>query len=340
MAIKTAAILGAGASLSAGYPLAKGVVAAIERLAERLQGRGDSAELQQWCGETQALMTTHGCSSIDELAFVLRNEDRGQAVLRAKAVMTALFLDLESEAGLTDYRRAVRGMIDLTDLALPENGQMRVPSSAFCISYNYDRCLEAAIYREVLAAGRTPSKGYGTGQLEVRVQRLINSGCNTMKEQFETIDTSRFALLKMHGTIGTLWDHDYPSGKPLCDFGKVTVNDELLAAFKRDDSRHSPAMIFFPWEIKSVSVAIRPLIEDTDRAAKALLADVEQLTVIGYSFHQFNSQRLEGLLANAKKCKVIDIYDPSAESHRRLGSLKESLGLRAKIVWHSDGWNP
>ncbi len=36
----------------------------------------------------------------------------------------------------------------------------------------------------------------------------------------------------------------------------------------------------------------------------------------------------------------IDIYDPSAESHRRLGSLKESLGLRAKIVWHSEGWNP
>ena len=338
--IKTGFIFGAGASLSAGYPLAKDIPPAIKEFIARLDQRHDCGVLRTWCDETLVLMEQEHYATLDELAFVLRERDGGRAILRAKAVMTALFFDLERQADLTAYRRAVRAMIDFADhLALPADGTMRVPSAAFCMTYNYDRCLEAAIYHEVRATGRSPETGY-FGNVEVGVQRLINSGCDTMKERYEPIDTSRFAVLKMHGLVGTFWEHEYPSGKALSDFGKVAISDELLLGFERDPPRASPTMIFFPWETKNASEWTRPLIMETGRAAKAFLSNVEELKIVGYSFHDLNRPRFESLIANARKCRVIDLYDPSEESWLRLKSLTTRLGLSAELLRHEDGWNP
>jgi hypothetical protein len=338
--IKTGFIFGAGASLSAGYPLAKDIPAAIKDFVGRIQQRPECGALHEWCDETLVLMQQERCATLDELAFALRERDRGQAVLRAKAVMTALFLDLEKAANLASYRRAVRAMVDFTDLGLPPDGAMDVPSSAFCMTYNYDRCLETAILKEVTESGRDRSKGYTASDIEVRLQRLINSGLDTMRERYEPIDTTRFALLKMHGIIGSLWDDHYPSGRPLCDFGKIAVDDSLLHAFERDHHRKSPTMIFFPWELSDAADWARKLIEETDRAAVELLSGVEELKIAGYSFHDFNRPRFERLIRSAKRCKVIDLYDISEESWLRLKSLKTRLGLAAELLWHKDGWSP
>lgn len=210
--IKTGYILGAGASQSAGYPLARDMPTAIEAFTGRLAKRPDTVELRAWCEETVEMMARERCETVDELAFVLRQRNGGQAVLKAKAVITALFLDLERDADLGAYRRLARAMIDFTDLGLPADGEMDVSTKAFCITYNYDRCFEAAIYQEVAASGRGREDGYSDSDAEVRVQRLINSGLDTMRERYQPIDTTRFTLLKMHGLVGTLWDdHVGPS---------------------------------------------------------------------------------------------------------------------------------
>lgn len=337
---KTGYIFGAGASFSAGYPLAKAVIPAITEFIPRLEQLRSCQNLRAWCLATLKLMTQHNCETVDELAFVLRESGGGQAVLQAKAVISALFFDLESRADLANYRRAVRAMIDFTQLSLPLDGRITVPSRGFCITYNYDRCLERAIYDEVLAAGRSPSHGYTTGDVEVRVKRLLNSGLNTMRERLEPIDTSRFAVLKMHGTIGTLWEDRYLAGEPLYDFGRVQVSDQMLAAFQRDHRRASPSMILFPWEANDAHDTMKRLIEETDRAARLMLADVEELKIVGYSFHAFNQGRLEALLSHARNCKIIDLYDPGEEPYLQLQSLSSRLALGAKVLFHRSSWNP
>jgi hypothetical protein len=161
-----------------------------------------------------------------------------------------------------------------------------------------------------------------------------------MRERYEPIDTTRFSILKMHGRIGTLRKHNRVGGKPVCDFGKVPVSDDLLRAFQRDHWRESPTMIFFPWEASGAPDWTRALIEGTDRAAEAFLAGVEELKIVGYSFHDLNRPRFERLLAKARGCKVIDLYDPSEESWLRLQSLTRRLNIPAKPLWHKGGWQP
>lgn len=177
--------------------------------------------------------------------------------------MTALFLDLERSADLRVYRRAVRGMIDTTDLALPPEGEMRVPTRAVCINYNYDRCLAAAMYRAIadIRSGRG-------AEMELRVQRLLNSGASTMSEQIYPIDATRFADLRMHGLAGTqVADHDKESpvrGLALDDFGKIAISDALLSGFDVRRNDLASTMIFFPWE-KHLPEHVKTLIDATDR---------------------------------------------------------------------------
>ena len=78
-AIRTGYILGAGASLTAGYPLAKDIASAMECFIARLSERQECAELSAWCKETLDLMAHENCQSLDELAFVLRERDRCRA---------------------------------------------------------------------------------------------------------------------------------------------------------------------------------------------------------------------------------------------------------------------
>lgn len=99
-------------------------------------------------------------------------------------------------------------------------------------------------------------------------------------------------------------------------------------------------MIFFPWEGNDPVKCTRPLIEETDRAATVFLSGAEHLKVVGYSFHEYNRERFERLLANARNCRVIDLFDPSEEAHLRLESLAAKLRLEAKILWHKQGWQP
>lgn len=320
--------------------MARDMVAALQAFEERIRTRPGCNELGAWCRETIDLLARERCDTVDELAYKLRQHQKGTAVLRAKGVMTALFLDLEGEADLRPYRRAVRGMIDFEDLALPDSGQMNVPSRAFCITYNYDRCLEAAIFQEVVASGRGAQQGYSNSDLEVRVQRLVNSGLDTMRERIEAVDTTRFAVLKMHGIVGSVWDYDYPTGEPLCDFGRAAINDRILAAFRRDHSRESPTLIVFPWEVNDPPPFATTFVQETNRAATAFFSSVVELNFVGYSFHPLNAPRLDALLTNSPRLRVIQVHDPSPRTKRTLDALVARLNLDVQVIHHDEGWQP
>jgi hypothetical protein len=281
-------------------------------------------------------MVETGSKTIDEFAFVMRTADSGRHVPIAKAVMSALFLHLERTADLGQYRRAVRSMIDFTDLALPGTGPMSVPSTAFCLDYNYDRCLPAAIYLEVVAANR----GRGA-ETESRVHRVLNSGLDTMKERLTTVDTSRFADLKMHGMVGTsvseLGDADPVRGLILDEFGRHEATDDILNAVLAGGDEASKTMIFFPWETRLPGL-VRKLIDETDRAARQYLDRVELIRAIGYSFHDHNAPRLNRLLAAASRCRVIEVYDPSLAAVNNAQSLAARMESRPKVV-HYSGWS-
>ena len=171
-------ILGAGASFSAGYPLAAGMRDAIRTFVTSLEERPDCQRLREAGENVLRQMIERGYRTVDELSHDLRQHDDGRLVLHAKAIMTALLLDLERTADLSVYRRAARTMIDANDLALPPEGEMRVPTRAVCINYNYDRCLPAAMYRAIAESRSGPG-----ADTELRVQRLINSGVSTMSER-------------------------------------------------------------------------------------------------------------------------------------------------------------
>jgi hypothetical protein len=130
--MKTAYILGAGASLAAGYPLAGTMLDAFRVFTASLDGRPRCQKLKQACDEVVQRMVDTGSKTIDEFAYVMRSADGGRHVPIAKAVMSALFLHLERTADLAQYRRAVRTMIDFTDLGVvstkPGQDQIRTRS--------------------------------------------------------------------------------------------------------------------------------------------------------------------------------------------------------------------
>jgi hypothetical protein len=282
-------------------------------------------------------MTEGGYRTVDELALELRRQDDGRVVLHAKAIMTALLLDLERSADLRVYRRAVRAMIDPTDLKLPPEGAMHVPTRAVCINYNYDRCLPAAMY---MAIAETRS-GRGA-ETELRVQRLLNSGVSTMSERIFPIETSRFADLRMHGLVGTqIDDHDRESpvrGLALDDFGRASISDSLLNAFDVRRNDLPGTMIFFPWE-KHLPEHVKTLIDATDRAAVAFLSQVKEIRVVGYSMSEMNASRLDRLLQAARNCRVVSVSDPSEDVLKRVDATFARVGLAPKLIHHRT-WDP
>jgi hypothetical protein len=336
MSIDIAYILGAGASYTAGFPLAAGMTDAIRTFVASLDDRPRCERLRE-TGETiLRLMKDRGYRTVDELSYEVRSEDNGRIVRYAKAIMTALFLDLERGADLGRYRRAVRTMIDANDLALPPEGEMRIPTRAICLNYNHDRCLPAAMYRSI-AEGRS---GLGA-ETELRVQRLLNSGASTMSERLFDIDTTRFSDLRMHRLVGTyLDDRDDESpvrGQALDAFGKVEISDDLLLPFETPGELAS-TMIFFPWE-NHLPRRVKTLIENTDRAAASFLTRVKEIRVVGYSMSEMNAPRLDRLLGNAQQCKVVTVWDPSDDVAKLVEAALFRVGLSPKIL-HFPVWNP
>lgn len=335
--IDIAYILGAGASCSAGFPLAGGMTDALRGFVSALKNRPDCRRLHEIGEDVLHRMTNGGYRTIDELAFELRGQDNGRITLCAKAIMTALLLDLERSADLRVYRRALRAMIDPTDLALPPEGKMRVSTRAICINYNYDRCLSAAMYMAIAEA----RSGRGA-ETELRVQRLLNSGVSTMSERIFPVDTTRFADLRMHGLVGTeLDEHDEESpvrGPALDDFGRVTISDALLEAFDPRRDQLASTMIFFPWE-KHLPERVRSLIDATDRAAVTFLSQVSEIRVVGYSMSEMNAARLDRILRAASSCKVVSVSDPSLEVVKRVDATFARVGLAPKLIHHS-AWDP
>lgn len=335
--IDIAYILGAGASLSAGYPLAGGIRTALQTFAASLAGREDCRRLKASAENLMTLMEKRGCRTIDELAFELRGQDQGRVVLEAKAVMTALFIDLERTANLATYRRAVRTMVDLNDLALPPDGEMRVPTRAICLNYNYDRCLAAAMYLEIAE----PRSGRGS-ETEVRVQRMMNAGVSTMTGRIFEIDTSRFADLRMHGMLGThlddLDDESPVRGLFLDDFGRVPVSDKILSGFDGGHRERPSTMIFFPWETH-LPKKVRELITATDSAAAAYLSRVREVRIVGYSMNELNASRLDRLLEHAVACRAVTIHDPSPDVAKRVEAAFARAGPIPRLIQHSS-WEP
>lgn len=332
----TGFLFGAGASVAAGYPLASQMRNAVVQFVERLPETAATGSLRRWTADVIALMERHRAQTIDELAFTLRTEANGLTTLRAKGVLTALFLDLENRDRLDHYRRAMRGWIDWTQLRLPEDqDRISVPSRCFALTYDYDRVLEAALFEEFRISRQVKL------ELEDRFQRLLNNGLNTMRQKVVPIDVGRFTILKMHGMIGTMWERPGLAARlPIEDFGKAVISDELLAEFRRDSAAASPTMIAFPWELPDLHDEMRAFVQETDRAAAAFLRRARVLHVVGYSHHPLNAGRLDGLLANAQGLRVLSVIDPDEVSFRRAEEVVARLGLNCDVRWEESTWPP
>ena len=151
----TLIILGAGCSVSSGYPVAAKM---FEGLAHFGQGLGDDAKrLRALVEKTLALvkrLRTAGESveTLDTLAKLLHEgkaggdtmQERNQNVKDAKLAVSAYFLSLEREA----IRKALPGYRALMDRVFGTDSRWyakAIQDSAYCVlTFNYDRLFELA----------------------------------------------------------------------------------------------------------------------------------------------------------------------------------------------------
>jgi hypothetical protein len=153
-------------------------------------------------------------------------------------------------------------------------------------------------------------------------QLLLNSGLYPLAPEKVEIDTSRFSLLKLHGSVGFSSIEEYGQ----CNHYHLTpdllqpvpIADETF--FFGDghgiySNRVKPSLIVFPHEKNHLKeypgnkLPFRTYIPQIWDTARTFLSDAEEIQIIGYSAPEPDWGAFGNLLRAAERCTRIIVKD-------------------------------
>ena len=346
----TLIILGAGCSRNR-YPLAKDMLAHLKQFSE---GLGTNASrLRTLVEQTVELFDKlHAkgimAQTLDDLARIVHNGQladnnlgtnhikNNRLVADAKVAVAALFLSKETEAmkdGLTGYRTLMNRVFASnfgTDYRVAlKNTPYRV------LTFNYDRLFELA-FRQCFPYDGTEAF-YGP--------TVLNSGLYYVMPQKVEVDLSRFAFLKLHGSVG-LYSYEEGNG---CDHLHEIPNlvqprpitDEeffLAGGYGLHSNKPKPTLIVFPHEKDFVRdypgnhFPFRFYIPEVWKAARYFASQAKEIWILGYSCPEPDFAAWHSLFTAATDCQQIVIQNPSA--------AKMCERLKARMPAHAHLFKP
>lgn len=322
-------ILGAGCSAGYGYPEAKEVVQQLEGFGQSLNEK--ATKLKQCVTETVELMRQQNVKTIDDLTARLHTGafdklsglpaaslHREEQIWHAKLAMAAFLLSKEKEAAKT----GLDGYHNLLHELCPGQGnwQQRLrASSCSVLTFNYDRLFEIAF----LQRNGTDLNGkllYG--------EFYLNSGFNDIFNSGIEFGESGFRLLKLHGCIGRFvgleeidpcYHQIYGAIQPGQDI--EIYDSKFFQAAQATPRFRAHPLVVFPHEKQHVQLGGKHAIygryvTSVWQEAEKLIADADQIWVVGYSFQAIDRNSLIDLLSKAKKCKRVIVQNIRGEADR------------------------
>lgn len=344
-------VLGAGASASCGYPMAKDLFPAIAVFGGSL---GDNCtHLKTAIDHVIKKAEELGCTTPDDLAFQM-HQSRGGGMPRyreawrtlsySRIATDAYFLFLERQVtvaqlqGYKDYWHEALGNYS-------DDWSGRFPRTRHrLLSFNYDRMPELAIRRHFPGI---------TGDENVRDlwgSEILNTGLASYSKY--AVAESQFCYLKLHGSVGIETvgkrDVDHAFGRstkhyyPLAK-GIHEIADNLYFKEKVDeDGFPTPSktpLLAFPadkqrieaggedYHFKDYISAVRP-------AAERVFASAEEIRVVGYSFQAPDKDWLLSLIRIAPPDARLILHNPAAPSIcRRLKTYNQLTFEELADVW-------
>ncbi len=354
-------VLGAGCSRASGYPLAAELKEGLRSFAAKI---ADSSPIVSgWCLETVKLLDEYYISTLDELANrllsgALRSDKKDEseywkmaqkAVDRAKAAVSAYFLDLENEElDISAYKQFI-------DEHIPETGsEARVPTDSplRVLSFNYDRLFEIAF------AQRFQDRRATDDQM-LHGLEWMNCGI-AFGEQNPVINRDRFSLLKLHGSVGHTIRGLFPESRHEIEFaargfGRMAPEANWDSDFVKPvphgntlDAAPYESTICFPIEKAKLiqSVEQNPLraydkrayIATVWEAADDFMSRAKHVTICGFSGRGKDSAYLKRLIEKARAVESVRIYDPIADEVaeriiRFRPDLESKIRARRFLFW-------
>jgi hypothetical protein len=271
-----------------------------------------------------------GChaQTIDDVAWLVhqgkipakqgtfQDEHGYRLVEEAKAVVSALFLAKECEPvakTLTGYRNFLRRIFPKTT----RSNRALAESPWRVLTFNYDRLFELA-FRQHFDVDMSQTF-YGS--------TVLNSGLFLVVPEQVEVDTSRFSLLKLHGSVGFYGmdrhgrcQHHHLIPDPV---KAIPITDEEFIFGDGHgiySNRPKPSLIVFPHEkdhlkeYPSNTLPFRFYIPEIWRAAREFVATADEVWIIGYSVPEADWSPLESLLQSAHGTCQIIVQNPAAET--------------------------
>lgn len=323
----TLVILGAGCSVSSGYPVAAKM---FEGLAHFGKGLGEDAKrLRALVEKTLALASKlsaagESVETLDTLAKLLHEGKAGGATMRernqnvtdAKLAVAAYFLSLEKAAiqkGLPGYR-------SLMDRVFGTHSRWyakAIQDSAYCVlTFNYDRLFELAFRQRFLDFDST---------VALYSPAVLNSGLRLVVPHQAEVDPGKFCFLKLHGSVDLygLEEDGHPElthGIPDPAKPPPITDEEFFLPNEPGYGTHAdkgkPALIVFPNEKKHLEqyrgnlLPFREYLPAIWNAAHAVALRAEEIRIIGNSCPDPDADAFRSLFAAASKCRRYVIENP------------------------------
>lgn len=322
-------ILGAGCSAKYGLPMANDVVSQLENYGKSLEE--NKTRLKQCVEETVELMRKENVKTIDDLTMRLHlgafdklhglptaSQNREERIWRAKLAMAVFLLSKEAAArstGLDSYRNLLHKLCPGSGRW---DGRLR-RSNCSVLTFNYDRLFEMAF---LINNGPELSGKLLYGDF------YLNSGFGDIFESEIKFADSGFCFLKLHGCAGRYVD--WREGTPrYCRFyGNIQPGEEIkihddtfFPKFDSGPNMRLQPLVVFPHEKQHVQAG-GPHASYTNylttiwEKAEKLIADADDIWIIGYSFHALDKFSLVNLLSKATKCEQVVIQNIDGEADR------------------------
>lgn len=335
----TLLILGAGCSVSSGYPLAAKM---LEGLSQFGQGLGNDANRLRALVEKTLALVKHLAASgetvetLDTLAKLLHEgkaggttmQERNRNVKDAKLAVTAYFLSLERAAiqkGLPGYRLLMNQVFGAYSRWYTKALQ---ESTYSVLTFNYDRLFELA-FRQCFPDF--------DGTVALYSPAALNSGLRLLTPRQAEVAPARFCFLKLHGSVDLYGFEEYGRPEPIHGIPDPATPPTITDAdfFVPNEPGYGiyantgkPALIVFPNEKPHLEqypgnvLAFREYLPRIWGAAHAAAGRAEEIRIIGNSCPDPDAAPLRSLFAAAHKCRRYVIENPfPAEVAKRLRAL-------------------
>jgi flagellar biosynthesis regulator FlaF len=327
-------ILGAGCSVSYGYPLARGFFDALKDYQATLERRTNCERLKQCLANTIALIEKHRAPTTDRLVRGIEDELAHQKqslnftqaaedaqlekkaldkIRDAKIVTVALFLEREAAA----WQSELASYEEFLHVVFNNNRNPdALKSTADCVlSFNYDRLFEMAFidYFQL----RSQENCYAKNWLNAGLDFSRNQGCDFASDQF--------CFLKLHGTAAMHVKEQHGQAKygmSALRKAESVVDDNFFWPAERKAStipKENPEpLIVFPHEKEraresKTTFNFDNYIRTTWDQATKVIEDTEQIWAIGYSFDPTDRKSIFELLRKNKASCDIVVQNPEAE---------------------------